>query len=120
MNYIEKFIISFQLKGFIKRMIRNNVSPIKSKETIFVIYNGVKLKITSERIPGWQRINVHLDNHRKIRLCRIDCRRSSKRLSVSLNKKLKNEYEHILKSLSNKETFSFLNLSRNFLSTTNK
>lgn len=117
MNYIEKFIISFQLKGLIKKIIRNNVSPSKSKETILLNCNGIKLKITSERSPGWQKINVYLDNHRKIRLSRTDCRRSNKRLSISLNKKLQNEYDSIFKSLSKNETTPFLKLSRNFLST---
>lgn len=101
---IERAVISYTLNKLLTNVIRNNVSPYKSVEVLHLQFKDLKLKIESDRkVPGFQKINIYLDNSSKASLSSTTCRRSNKKLYTRLNKKVEDQFKSIVIALSPEE-----------------
>lgn len=105
-DYLLNCWTQFQLKWEIRKIIKANVSPSKWKQSIVIEKNDLKLKIVSERVPGLQRVVVYLDNkENKTFLSSSYGRRSTKRMSIRLSKKIQHEYSSVLSALKSKNAY---------------
>ncbi|WP_456364186.1 hypothetical protein [Priestia aryabhattai] len=97
---IEKIVISYTLNKLLTKIIRKHVSPHKSIEILHLQFKDLKLKIESDRkVPGFQKIDIYLDNSSKASLSSTTCRRSTKKLYTTLNKKVENQFKSIVIAL---------------------